>query len=167
MEDQDNLASTEEQNVELVYKYIEHSLQATSDSINRLGTRITTLVGFSGLLLRFTIDLPQNIVVQDLDAGPMFKVTIVGTLALAVVVSVWGLLPKPSGEAYTASELLDELKGRDRCYSMQYITLSRDETLKGLDKLRLLRVTCLRWTTFLTVFSTLLFAADIILSTAT
>jgi hypothetical protein len=151
----------QQQSVELIYKYIEHSLQTTSNSIGRLETRITTLLGFSGLLLRFTIDLPQNLVVYSWELGSIFKIGICIILALAIVVCVIGLFPKSSGGVYTASELLDELENHDQSYSMKYIALSRDETLERLDKLRLHKVICLKWVAFLILISTLLFATDI------
>jgi hypothetical protein len=151
----------QQQSVELIYKYIEQSMQTTSNSIGRLETRITTLLGFSGLLLRFTIDLPQNLVVYGWELGSIFKIVICIILALAIAVCVFGLFPKSSGDLYTASELLDELDNHDQSYSMKYIALSRDKTLEKLDKLRLRKVTCLKLVAFLILISTLLFATDI------
>jgi|GEM_PF-6994023 len=165
MEEKANLTNLDkQQSVELVYKYIEHSLQSTSNNIGRLETRITTLFGFSGLLLRFTIDLPSSIVISHWNVGYVFQIVISVILFLAIIVSALGLFPKSSGDAYTANELLDELEKHDINYSMQYIALSRDKTLKNLDKTRLYKVNCLKWITFLVVFATLLFAIDISLS---
>lgn len=158
-------SSTEEHNAELIYRYIEHSLQATSTSLSGLGTRLTTLIGFSGLLLRFTIDLPQKVFVMNWNVAIGVKILVSSALALAIVVSAFGLLPQPTGEAYTAEELLDELDGHDEIFSKLYITLSRDKTLQSLDKLRFYRAKCLKWATFLVMFAALLFAIDISLFT--
>ncbi|MBE9099195.1 hypothetical protein [Vacuolonema iberomarrocanum] len=155
------MISDEQQSIELIYQYIENSLQATSSSIARLETRITTLFGFSGLLLRFTIDLPQSVFICDWDAGAAFKVSISISLALAIAISVFGLFPKSTGDAYTAGELLDELKHHNQNYSMEYIAISRDGTLENLDELRLHKVTCLKLITFLILLATLLFALDV------
>lgn len=164
MEHKANLSTSNEQSVELVYKYIENSLQSTTSSIGGVETRITTLFGFSGLLLRFTLDLPSIILIYGWNVGSFFKMTISIILALAVSVSVFSLFPKASGSLYTAEELLEELEQRDQEYAMQYIALSYDKTLEELDKKRLYKVACLKWIASLILISILLFSLDITLS---
>jgi hypothetical protein len=156
--------TTEEEKNELVSHYIEHSYKATTDSLNSLNTRLTTLIGFSGILLRFTIDLPE-VIIHDFQLTPVIKIIVSIILFLVILFLIIGLFPKASGAPYTGQELLDKLSQKDTYNEcVKFIILHRDKTIEDIDKLRFQKTNNLKISNILIVISIFLFALDIVLS---
>ena len=164
MKGKNKQVTTEEEKNELVSHYIEHSYKATTDSLSSLNTRLTTLIGFSGILLRFTIDLPE-VVIYDFQLTPVIKTIVSIILFLVILFLIMGLFPKASGSPYTGQELLDKLSQKNTCNEcVKFIILHRDETIEDIDKLRLQKTSNLKISNILIVISIFLFALDIALS---
>lgn len=165
MKSKNRQATTEEQRNELVSHYIEHSYKATTDSLNSLNTRLTTLIGFSGILLRFTIDLPE-VIIHDFQLTPIIKIIVSITLFIVILSLIMGLSPKASGSPYTGQELLDKLSQKnthDEC--TRFIILHRDKTIEDIDELRLQKTNNLKTSNrLIIIISIFLFALDIILN---
>ena len=157
-------ATTEEQRNELVSHYIEHSYKATIDSLNSLNTRLTTLIGFSGILLRITIDLPE-VIIYDFQLTPIIKIIVSIILFLVILSLIMGLSPKASGSPYTGQELLDKLsQNNTHNECLRFIILHRDKTIEDIDKLRVQKTDNLKISNILISVSIFLFALDIILN---
>jgi hypothetical protein len=156
--------ATEEQKNELVSQYIEHSYKVTTDSLNSLNTRLTTLIGFSGILLRFTIDLPE-VTIHDFQLTPIIKTIVSIILFFVILFLMVGLFPKASGSPYTGQELLDKLSQKDthnEC--IRFVILHRDKTIEDIDKLRFKKSHNLKISNVLIIISIFLFALDIVLN---
>lgn len=65
-------------NTNLVYEYTESLFKAINDSLDRLDSKIATVIALSGLILRFTLDLPG---LNSLEEMPCYSCLILKVLA--------------------------------------------------------------------------------------
>ncbi len=64
--DKDSDCSVEVANTELIYKYTESLLKSQSESLNRLDTKLSAFLAFTGVLVRFVGDLSGKVTVYGL-----------------------------------------------------------------------------------------------------
>jgi hypothetical protein len=63
---QDNSCSDKVPNTELIYKYTESLLKTQSESLNRLDTKLSAFLAFTGVLIKFVSDLSGKVTIQNL-----------------------------------------------------------------------------------------------------
>ncbi|PSB00519.1 hypothetical protein [Merismopedia glauca] len=61
----DDDSVTPEPNTELIYTYTEALIKAQNESLNRLDTKLSGFLAFTGLLVRFAADLPGKNALQE------------------------------------------------------------------------------------------------------
>jgi hypothetical protein len=144
------------------YNYIKDSADSVYKSLDSLNNRLTTLLGFGGLLLRFTIDLPSFGMPRVEDG---LKAVIVLSLATTILTASLGLLTYQVPAFYWPDELLDEIEKKNEVSSLTYLALSRKYELEKLDVLRRRRSLILKSTVFLMAIATIGFAINILLGT--
>jgi hypothetical protein len=88
-------------NVELIYNYTGSLYQATSNNLSSLNTRLATIIGFGGLLLRFSADLPDDNLWQTI-----IKLMTGLLISISVCFSLAGFLSKASGSVVKPEALL-------------------------------------------------------------
>ncbi len=62
----DNLTPAERStNTDLIYSYTEESLKLQLESLNRLNTKMSAFLAFTGVLVRFASDLSEKVIIED------------------------------------------------------------------------------------------------------
>lgn len=163
-------------NAKLTYEYTKDTLKDVEASYNVVTTKLTTLLGFSGLLLKFASDLPELGWLQNV------KMVTCASLVIATIACGIGLYPLSSkkklkkgieessypsqerGESvdpdiYINDEEHDFMQPEASMY-MQ-IASGLNETLKQVRKNRRFRVNCLIVATYSIGFSILCFAVSV------
>lgn len=99
--------------LDTVYKYTESHLKAQEDSLNRLNARFSTFIGFSSVLIRLALDLPNS---------TWIKFGVCGFAVLTIIFSSVGLTAKKTGGAAHPETLMtDEWFEREEAYHQAYI----------------------------------------------
>ena len=157
-------------NAKLTYEYTKDTLKDVEASYNVVTTKLTTLLGFSGLLLKFASEL------AEFDWLKNVKMVTCFSLVVAVIFCGIGLFPLSSKskskekDSKKRGESVDPdiyINGNEE-YFMQpedsmYMQLANglNETLKQTRKNRRFRVNCLIVSTYSVGFSILCFAISI------
>jgi hypothetical protein len=98
-------------NSRLFYTYTESAIKLLNDSINALNSKLSTVIGFAGVLLRFGVDLPGNIPIGDTQCLSclILKVASITFAFLSILTAILGFLPQTVGTmAYPEDLLVDE-----------------------------------------------------------
>ncbi|MEO1385985.1 MAG: hypothetical protein AAFV85_01265 [Cyanobacteria bacterium J06634_6] len=90
-------------NTELIYNYTEKIFDSIRINVASLNTRLGVTIGFSGLMLRFSLDLPDSF-----PTSQVLKILSCLLVCSASVLALTGFLTKPTGEYASAKQLLDE-----------------------------------------------------------
>lgn len=147
---------TRENNLEIIQRYTESVYKTVTDSINALDTKLTTVIGFSGVLIRFTSDLSV--------CNSWFiatKILVCLLLISSVICSVIGLTPKPSGPIVTPRELRENYYyGKDE-ECRRYITDNFINAVEQMDKFRAKKRRWLFYGILLLTFGTIIFGSDV------
>lgn len=106
--DNDSDCSDRVPNTELIYKYTESLLETQSESLNRLDTKLSVFLAFTGVLVSFVGNLPGRVNVQGLTcyscAFPMILAYIsLGTSALLLCL---GLTARLRGSVISPKALM-------------------------------------------------------------
>jgi len=114
-------------NSKLIYEHAEKSVEKINKSIDVVTTKLTTSLGFSGVLLKFAADMPSS--------GYLFslKVCVAAFLLLAICFCGCGLYPKAAGDSLTTRYLREDL------YYYPDEEIRRrviDQKLKSIDELK-------------------------------
>ncbi|MCY6492140.1 hypothetical protein [Leptolyngbya sp. GGD] len=90
-------------NSKLIYEHAEKSVEKINKSIDNITSKLTTFLGFSGVLLKFASDMPSN--------GELFSLKVIVTVLLlgTVVFCGCGLYPKAGGNSLTTRYLRENL----------------------------------------------------------
>jgi hypothetical protein len=92
---------TDHNNINTVYEYTESFLQNLDKSIDSADRKLTTVIGFSGVLLRFANDLSG-------DGWLLYlKIGVCVFLVIAIILAGLGLTPKDCGLVVDPDELLE------------------------------------------------------------
>jgi len=97
--------------VELIYNYTESLLKARNDTITQLNGKLSTFLGFGGLLLRFSADLPDNSTLMDIPGFPLsscllLKIVACALSAVSVCISALGLTAQERGSVVSPDKLM-------------------------------------------------------------
>lgn len=105
----DNKSSNISSNIDLAYDYTENFLKDRKNEIKQLEWRLGTFLGFSGLLLRFGADLPDN-----QPSYLLTKILLFATSLVSVIIASWGLRSKSEGVLVDPSYLME-----DECFQKE------------------------------------------------
>ncbi len=124
-----NSASEEELlNLSLAFEYTKDFLEKIDKQIDDLNSRLTTFLGFGGLLLRFSLELPDGC-----RSCVLLKVVVMLLTACSVCISSYGLLANPMGTTVKPSVLMsDQWFGENNAEVKAKITST---WLKGVQQL--------------------------------
>ncbi|MEA5577659.1 hypothetical protein [Anabaena sp. UHCC 0451] len=154
-----NLIDSEEHtNTKLAYEYTESILKDVNKSIDSLNTKMTTVIGFSGVLLRFSADLSNH------GYCLYIKIAVCTLLAIDIGLCIIGLMPSPCGDVVSPEDLLDGewyYKSDERC--RHYIASAWKAAIQQLDIQLINKRKCLRYAMWSLALSTILFAVSIIM----
>lgn len=90
-------------NSKLIYEHAEKSVEKINKSIDNITSKLTTSLGFSGVLLKFASDMPSDGVLFS------FKICVTLLLLAAICFCGCGLRPKGAGESLTTRYLREKL----------------------------------------------------------
>ena len=98
--------------LDTIYNYTESLIKAQEESLNRLDSKSSTFIGFSGVLIRLALDLPNN----------KIKTAVCIFALITIGISSLGLTCKSTGETLTPTDLRNhyEQKWMDNDYSEYY-----------------------------------------------
>lgn len=105
----------EHTNIQLNYEYTESVLKNCNDSINSLNTKLSTFLGFAGLLLRFGFNLPLPVKCPQLDILGwecticlLLKLSVLVLSAASICISAIGLTAQRNGTIVRPRKLMDD-----------------------------------------------------------
>jgi hypothetical protein len=148
-------------NSKLAYEYTKVIWDRTNSSYDVVTTKLTTSLGFSGLLLRFAADLSDSSWLIHIKLG------ICVLLTGAVIFCGIGLHPIGTGEdvvepdTYLEDET-EEIYSLPEESSYLYIARGLSKSIKNIEKNRHFRVKCLSFVTYFLGIAVIGFATSII-----
>jgi len=124
MKNQANTSSVN--NSKLIYEHAEKSTEKINKSIDIITSKLTSSLGFSGVLLKFASDMPSS--------GGLFSLKVCVTLCLLSAVGSCGcgLYPKAGGKPLTTRYLRENLY---YCPEDEVRLQIIDQKLKSIDDL--------------------------------
>lgn len=131
-------------NIKLTYEYTLSSIKAANESVDKLNTKLTVALTFSGVLINFGRDLPDYSTYIKCDASnyPCITCYLLQLIAyilaaLGIVNSLWGLLPTESGKIVLPEQLLTTKwnHAEEEQYMTALTQYLEKETLLDLDAL--------------------------------
>lgn len=146
-------------NSELIYEYTKDRLKDVNRSIDVITGKLTAVLGFSSVLLKFASDIPNEGIQFT------FKLLIASCLVLSVGFCGSGLLPKDSGEGdYLPGTLLDKHYGESDETMRVMITRQWIISIQNLKNLRDYRLRYLNYAIYMVILSAVLFGFNSISS---
>ena len=143
-------------NIEVIQRYTESVYKTIADSISALDTKLTTVIGFSGVLIRFTSDL--SICNSWFIAA---RVSVCLLLIGSVICGIVGLVPKPSGPIVTPRELRDDHYYGKEEECRRYITDNLIIAVEQMDRFRAKKRSWLFYGILLLTIGTIVFGLDV------
>jgi hypothetical protein len=143
-------------NLEVIQRYTESVHKTIADSISALDTKLTTVIGFSGVLIRFTNDLSicNNWFVA-------VKITVCLLLIASVIFSAIGLAPRSSGAIVTPRELREDFYYGKNEECRRYITDNLITAIEQMEKFRSRKRHWLFYGILFLTIGTVIFGLDI------
>ena len=146
--DKDSDYSAKVPNTELIYKYTESLLKNQSESLNRLDTKLSAFLAFTGVLVRFVDDLSGEVTVNGFPCHSctLLKLLAYISLGTAAFLLCLGLTTKLRGSVISPKTLMrDEWYFADSSDISDYIVSAWIEAEKeyeqlGFDKSRKLNM---------------------------
>ena len=152
-------------NTNLVYEYTESLFKAINDSLDRLDSKIATVIALSGLILRFTLDLPGLNSLEEMPCYSCLILKVLATLAaaIAVAISIIGFRTRNRGTVVSSRELHREWlnESEERCR----LRISRTwrNAIEELEELRNKKARLFDWSLLALATTALCAAVDIVL----
>ncbi len=148
-------------------------MEAVSQSINVLNTKLTTIIGFGGVLLKFAVDLPDASLVfgipgQSTKLGCLscliLKITVCLLSTISICLAAIGLLAKEGGGIVRPRKLLKEwlYEPDERC--RLFIARTWRNAIEELDVLRADKARRLNQAILALSFASATFALDVIVA---
>ncbi|EAZ90617.1 hypothetical protein [Crocosphaera chwakensis] len=107
----DNLTSAERStNADLIYSYTEEFLKLQRESLNRLDTKMSVFLAFTGVLVRFTSELSEKVIIEDFTCYSCLLLQIITYIALgsSALVLCLGLTTKLRGSVISPKALMKD-----------------------------------------------------------
>lgn len=156
-------------NTDLIYDYTEHILDKRIKGIDNTVTRLSTFLGFAGVLLKFTIDLPGKSIESSLYDLPcltclIFKIVTCILATSAIISCGRGLLIKEQGRAVEPKDLKEKYSRKTIDYGKFYIINTRiEKTIPDLESVIQEKSKKLNQAIILLCFAAITFATNIII----
>ena len=93
----------ESKNLSLAYTYTKDFLDQCNNQLDDLNSRLTTFLGFGGLLLRFSLELPDGC-----KSCAWLKIIVIVLTTLSICLSSYGLIANAVGEAVKPCTLMSD-----------------------------------------------------------
>ncbi len=153
-------------NTNLIYEYTESLLNRINDSLERLNSKLATVIGFSGVILRFTLDLPGLNSLEDMPCYICLILKVLATLAgaIAVILSIIAFRTKQAGTVVSSRELHREWLDRKQEECRLRISRTWRNAIEELETVREKKARLLDWSLLALAATALFFALDIVLS---
>jgi hypothetical protein len=151
---------TEHSNSELIYEYTKSYLRYHEQGLDNVKQKATTLLGFTGILLKFSAELPGTDI--------WLILTKVGTCILLVANIIFCIVvlnPKKAGDVVQPSELIDDWFYQEKDLIRLFIARQWLETCEQLDKEYDWKATKLQNCYSCIGLAAMLFAINVILNT--
>ncbi len=148
----------EKPNTRIIYDYTEKIFRGIQDNIASLNTRLGVTIGFSGLMLRFSLDLPENF-----PSCLSLKVAACSLVCVALCLALNGFLTEPTGKYVKADELLEDNYYLPEELLRLKIIDGWNEGIRGLSFLQARKNRYLNWSVKTLAVSSLCFGINIIL----
>jgi len=136
--DKDSDSSAKVPNTELIYEYTESLLKSQSESLNRLDTKLSAFLAFTGVLVRFVGDLPGKISIHGLRCHSCTFLQILAYISLgaSALLLCLGLTAKLRGGVISPKTLMrEEWYFADNSDISDYIISAWIEAEKEYEKL--------------------------------
>jgi hypothetical protein len=152
----------EHTNAKLAQELTENTWKDLSNSVDTLSSKLATILGFGGVVLKFTNDLPG-----DTDYLRVIKACVCLCVITAIGLCTFGLIPRGSGKNMLTP---DDLLETEWFYKPDWecrLRISRciRDAIKGLEKVRTLRAECVFYAICSLATASTLFGISIILKT--
>ena len=129
VKDQNDSSSDESLNVALTYEYTESFVAQRSKSVDDLNARLTTFLGFAGVLLRFGLSLPDSYL-----SCKLLKAGVLGLSAFSIWQSGHALTSMGMGNTVKPNVLMsDNWFFQDNVTVRAKVATTWFETIEGLD----------------------------------
>jgi hypothetical protein len=165
-EAQQPTSNTEHTNVELIYNYTESLLKARNDTITQLNGKLSTFLGFGGLLLRFSADLPQHSTPIDIPGFPcstclLLKIVACALSAASVCLSALGLTAQERGSVVSPDKLMAAWFRKPDVRCRSFIINTWRGTIEEFRLLGIKKARRLNLAIYLLAIAAIVFALDI------
>ena len=106
---QDSNCSGNVPNTKLIYEYTESLIKIQRESLNRLDTKLSAFLAFTGVLVRFVSDFSEKITIHGLDCYSCICLTILAYICLSIsaLVLCLGLTAKQRGTIISPTVLME------------------------------------------------------------
>lgn len=125
-------------NTELIYNYTEALLKAQSESLNRLDTKLSVFLAFTGVLVRFVTDLSGKVTVKGLTCYSCILLQLLAYVSLvaSALILCLGLTARLKGSVISPKALMrDEWYFAENSEISDYIISGWIEAEKEYEKL--------------------------------
>ncbi|ACB50494.1 hypothetical protein cce_1144 [Crocosphaera subtropica ATCC 51142] len=111
--DNNSTSAEKSTNTDLIYSYTEEFLKLQRESLNRLDTKMSVFLAFTGVLVRFASDLSEKVTIEDFACYSCLLLQIITYIALgsSALILCLGLTTKLSGTVISPKALM-----KDRWY---------------------------------------------------
>jgi hypothetical protein len=160
-------------NITLIYEYAEKAIKDLQGSIDGINTKLSAVIGFNAVLIRFSSSLPDKSfkidiailgVIMSCYPGLILKIVSCILLIVSIIISLIALFPKSTGTIVQPSELIEKcLKISEEDYRLSIITLW-DKDIEEFDLRRKSKSKSLKVAVICLGFATILSGLDIILA---
>jgi hypothetical protein len=155
-------SNNELENLNLAYEYTEKFLAQCNKNIDDLNARLTTFLGFGGLLLRFGIGLPDGC-----RSCLLLKILVLCLSALSVSQSSYGLIANKIGETVKPKALMSDKWFQDKNLKVKAsITNTWIESVEQLEESATKKQDQLNRSIFLLAAAVILVAINSIIATS-
>jgi hypothetical protein len=146
-------ALEESTNIDFIYKYTENAVNDSEKAIDILIPRLTSVVGFSGILLKFLSDLPESSHLSPI------KVLAYISVFIAIASAFIGLVSKSSGNVIKPESLYtEEWYVADDELIKAFVIKQWFKTIAEFDDLKHIKRKCLNLSIGFLVIGLLLFS---------
>ncbi|MGB5713447.1 MAG: hypothetical protein WBM44_21365 [Waterburya sp.] len=125
----DTSLPTEHSNSRLIYEYTESHLRYYNQGLDNIRQKATTLLGFTGIILKFSAELPSTDIWLILT-----KVGACTLLAANIVICIVVLNPGKAGEVVEPSELINDWFYEEEHHIRLFIARQWLKTCEQLDE---------------------------------
>lgn len=161
-----SINSKEHTNVELIYSYTESLLKVRNDTITQINGKLSTFLGFGGLLLRFSADLPEsslsiNVLGESYNVCLVLKVITCTVSTLSICLSALGLTAQERGIVISPDKLMNKWFREPDIKCRSFIINTWRETIEEFRILAKKKARRLNLAIYLLAIAAALFALDI------